>query len=200
MIETTSLSILILIIILLIIILILTISLIIIAVGPKKMKQSFNKRALDIFLEGEYINQGFTYPTKVYPYGLNTKGTSQIKKDKYNNLLIQENYHAYCPKSKKLEYSRVVNYEFSKGPLGAFYISRKSYHDDHIMSIRNGFGILSSPESLTFKLRGDIYTSSSYSKNMKFLLQKTKYGYKITWYKANKVHAKFNLLQQGYLS
>lgn len=186
------------IIILSIIILALIIVIIILSLKDKSTRQVFNKQALHIFEPGTYVNQGSAKPTKLYPSGLITHGESTIRTENFNNIIMTETYQASNPKTKKIDYTREVQYEFIPGPHGAFYMIRRSFSNNQLISIRTGYGIMASDSSIHFTLRGNFHTSGSYYKNKIFSLTKTSNGYHIVIRGKRKIYSEYSLIKKKY--
>lgn len=179
-----------------IIIIVLVIVVITLSIKGKSTPQVFNSQALKILEPGNYLNQGITNPTKLYPNGLITKGNSVILRDNLNNIAIKETYHASDALTNKFEYKRDVHYEFSQGPQGAFYMIRKSFLNNQIMSIRSGYGIKVEADSIHFLLRGNFYTTGSYYQRILFSITKKSDGYQLTIKRNKKIHAEYTLIRR----
>lgn len=188
------------IIILSIIILALIIVIIFLSIKDKSTRQVFNRQALHIFEPGTYVNQGLAKPTKLYPSGLITHGESTIRIEKFNNIIMNETYLASNAKTKEKEFMREIQYEFSQGPNGAFYIIRKSFSDNRLINIWTGYGIMSSDSSIHFRLRGNFHNSGSYDKNKIFSLTRTSKGYNIIIRGRRKIYSEYSLIKKNIIS
>ena len=183
-------------IVLTIIIIVLVITIIILSLKGKSPPQVFNRHALKILEPDNYLNQGVTYPTKLYPNGLITNGNSMIFKDNLNNIVIKETYQALDAQTNKFEYKIDVHYEFSQCPQGAFYMIRKSFLNNKIMSIRTGYGIKVEADSIHFLLRGDFYKRGSYYQKRLFSITKKSDGYLLTIKRNKKINADYTLIRK----
>ena len=179
-----------------IIIIVLVIVVITLSLKGKSPPQVFNRQALKILEPGNYLNQGITNPTKLYPKGLITNGKSMILRDNLNNIVIKETYQASDALTNNFEYKRDVHYEFSQGPQGAFYMIRKSFLNNQIMSIRTGYGIKVEADSIHFLLRGNFYTTGSYYQKILFSITKKSDGYQLTIKRNKKIHAEYTLIKK----
>lgn len=183
-----------------IIILALIIVIIILSIKDKSTRQVFDTQALHIFEPGTYINQGSSKPTKLYPLGLITYGESTIHIEKFNNIIMNETYQASNPRNKEIEYMREIQYEFSQGPNGAFYLIRRSFSDNRLINMWTGYGIMSSDSSIHFRLRGNFHNAGSYDKNKIFSLTRTSNGYHIVIKGKRKVYSEYKLIKKNIIN